>query len=70
MVSDEVIEDGLAALSVAAAALLEDLHDELVTILPRDAHAKIARMQRLRNLGADLLALGEAGLVLVDHREQ
>lgn len=65
MVSDEVIEDGLAALSVAAAELIEDHHDELVTILPRDLQARRARIQRLRKLGADLLALGEAGMVLL-----
>lgn len=65
MVSDEVIEDGLAALSVAAAELIEDLHDELVMILPRDPQARRARLRRLRKLGAELLALGEAGLVLL-----
>lgn len=65
MVGDEVIQNGLAALSAAAAELIEDHHDELVTMLPRDPQARLERMQRLRKLGADLLALGEAGLVFL-----
>ena len=36
MASDELSRNGLAALSVAAAELLEDHHDELVTTMPDD----------------------------------
>lgn len=68
MVSDEVRKQGLAALSIAAAELIEDHHDELVTIIPADRTIQRERMQRLRSLGADLLALGEAGLVLLEDR--
>lgn len=67
MVSDEVVKDGLAALSVAAAELVEDHHEELVTILPASVEVGTARMERLQELGADLMALGEAGLVLLKH---
>lgn len=66
MVSDEIRRDGLAALSIAAVELIEDHHSELVTGLSEDRTAQRERMQRLRRLGADLLALGEAGLVLIN----
>lgn len=69
MVSDEVIRDGLAALSVAAAELVEDHHDELVSRFPDDPEVQRERMHRLRRLGSDLLALAEAGRVLLDGRE-
>lgn len=66
MISDEVRRDGLAALSVAAAELIEDHHNELVTILPDDPKSQFRLMQRLRRLGTDLTALAEAGFVLVE----
>lgn len=36
MIDPEVVEKGLSALSTAAAELLEDIHDELVSTLPAD----------------------------------
>jgi hypothetical protein len=65
MIGDEVMTSGLAALSVAAAELIEDHHDELVTTLPESPAAQRVRMERLRQLGADLQALAEGGLVLL-----
>lgn len=66
MASDEIKRDGLAALSLAAVERIEDHHDELVTSIPNDREAQRARMLRLLQLGSDLLALGKAGLVLLN----
>ena len=65
MSSDKNRRERVAALSVAAAELIEDHHDELVLKMPRDPEFQRARMRRLRRLGADLLVLGQAGLVLL-----
>jgi hypothetical protein len=66
MIGNEVHSEGLTALSVAAAELVEEHHHELATIMPVDAGTQLARMRRLRKLGMNLAALGEAGIVLVD----
>lgn len=66
MVSDEIKRDGLTALTLAAVELIEGHHDELVTIIPNDQEAQRDRFLRLRQLGTDLLALGKAGLVLLN----
>lgn len=68
MISDEVRREGLAALSVAAAELIEDSHDRLVTTLPDDPEVQCHGMERLRRLGQEVVALGEAGLVLLESR--
>lgn len=65
MIDDEVMTSGLAALSVAAAELIEDHHDELVTVLPDATAGRRALMERLGRLGADLQTLAAAGSVLL-----
>lgn len=66
MASEEIKRDGLAALSLAAVERIEDHHDELVTMISKDREAQRDRMLRLCQLGTDLLALGKAGLVLLN----
>lgn len=68
MVSQAIRTEGLVALSIAAAELIEDHHDELVSMVPEDPGIQGERMQRLRRLGLDLRALGEAGLALLENR--
>lgn len=68
MISDAVRKEALPALSLAAVELIEDRHDELVMTMPDDPEVQRQRMHLLRCLGADLMALGEAGLVLVQNR--
>lgn len=68
MVSEEVKREGWAALRLAAVELIEDHHDELVMTMPEYRGVQQESAERLRRLGADLLALGEAGLVLLEHR--
>lgn len=67
MAGGKVRSEGLAALSVAAAELLGDHHDEFVTIVADDSVLQRERMLRLRKLGKDLVARGDAGLVLIDY---
>ncbi len=62
---DEVRTNGLVALSVAAAALLESQYDELVTVLPENADQRRVLFERLRQLGLELVCLADAGLVLL-----
>jgi hypothetical protein len=65
MIGEEIRNEGSAALSVAAAELIEDHHDELAAVMTDDVDAQLDRMRRLRKLGMDLAVLGEAGIVLV-----
>ena len=65
MIGEEVRNEGLAALSVAAAELVEDHHREPATLMPDDVEAQIVRMRRLRDLGSALAPLGKTGIFLV-----
>ena len=69
MISSEVATNGLAALSVAAVMLIEDVGDGLVTV-PSDAIAENHLAATLAALGADLSALGAAAVVLARHRSE
>ena len=69
MISSEVATNGLAALSVAAVMLIEDVGDGLMTV-PSDAIAEIHLAATLAALGADLSALGAAAVVLARHRSE
>ena len=62
---DETVATALGAIGVAAAALVEDLHEELVSAVPQDEAARRERMQRLVQLGDQLSKLGEAGAALI-----
>lgn len=65
MIGEEVSTAGLSALFVAAAELIEDHHDELVSVLPQSAAERKMRVERLRQLGSNLQALADAGSVLI-----
>lgn len=69
MISNEVATNGLAVLSVAAAMLIEDVGDGLVTV-PNGAIAENHLAATLAALGADLSALGAAAIVLARHRSE
>ena len=62
---DETVANALSGISVAAAALVEDLHEELVSAVPQDEAARRERMQRLVKLGDQLSKLGEARQLLI-----
>ena len=64
MIDKNVLEKGLAALSVAAGELLEDNQDELVMALPKAKAQRQARFKRLAVLATDLRTLAEAAAVL------
>lgn len=68
MISKEVADDGLAALSVTAATLIEDAVEGLVTTAT-DVRASLALATNLAALGAELSALGAAAAVLARHRD-
>ena len=67
MISDEVANDGLAALSVAALMLIEDAADGLATA-PTGSAAEYRFAATLAVVGADLSALAAAATVLIRHR--
>lgn len=67
MVSDEVAGDGLAAISVAAAMLIEGAVDEFTTTAT-DTTAGRRLAANLAALGADLSALGAAAAIFARHR--
>ena len=62
---DDTLAKALGAISVAAAALVEDLHEELVSAVPQDKAARRERIQRLVKLGDQLRMLGGAGQLLI-----
>lgn len=64
MIDEELARQGVGMLGTAAAMLLEDAHDLLVTV-PADADTARAIAERLTLLGADLSALAGAASVLV-----
>ena len=67
MISDEVADNGLEALSVAAVMLMEDVGEGLIMIQP-DIEVGGDLGTALVALAADLSALGEAATVLARHR--
>jgi hypothetical protein len=69
MIDREVVDKGLAALSVAAGELIEDHHDKLVSALPVGASERRQFFDELEQLGVALAALARAGSVLTRHVE-
>lgn len=67
IISNEVATNGLAALSVAAIMLIENVGDGLVTV-PTGAVAENHLATTLAALGADLSALAAAATVLIRYR--
>lgn len=63
MIDEELAREGVGMLGTAAAMLIEDAHDVLVTA-PADAEAVRLLAERLALLGGDLTALGAAAAVL------
>jgi hypothetical protein len=69
MIDREVVDKGLAALSVAAGELIEDLHDKLVSTLPTGRSERRQHFEELDQLGAALSALASAGAALMSNSE-
>ncbi len=65
----ETAHQDLAALSVAAAELIEDVHTDLVMTLPETAQSHAARVVQLKKLVEGLQRLLEAAQALVDQQE-
>ena len=62
MISDEVRQAGLTALTVAAAMLVEDAHEALI-VPPQDQEFGQVLAVLLGRLGDDLTALANAAVV-------
>jgi hypothetical protein len=69
MIDPEVVDKGLAALSVAAGELIEDHHAKLVSALPAGKAERQLIFDELDQLGAALAALARAGVVLTQYGE-
>ena len=65
MANSEVEEEGLALLSVAIGMIMEDHADEAVTALPARHVERRMRFTRLRQAGADIVALAGAADALL-----
>ncbi len=64
MIDDELAREAIGMLGTAAAVLIEDAHQQLVT-LPADRQAAVHLAEALQQLGSDLTALGAASAVLI-----
>ncbi|RZJ83154.1 MAG: hypothetical protein EOO64_06640 [Massilia sp.] len=69
MIDREVVDKGLAALSVAAGELLEDNQGKLVSALPTGKAERRQLFDELEQLGVALATLARAGSVLTRHGE-
>jgi hypothetical protein len=68
MINEELALEAVGLLGTSAATLIEDAHLQIVTV-PCDKDAAQALVATLRQLGADLMALGAAAAVLVRQEE-
>lgn len=66
MISSEVVDEGLAALRVAATMLIEDAVEAFTIVT--DSNSGLRQAAELTTLGADLSALGVAMTVLARNR--
>jgi hypothetical protein len=64
VIGREIAEEGTALLSTAIAVLFEDAHQEAVMTRKGDWSVRVARANRFKAVGSDVLALAEAMAVL------